>query len=72
MRVSNPREHVAIQAGVTVFKNFTAEILQDEEFHLCPCRIIVAIDPITQRRELTLYTDDGHGNGDGILKIELE
>lgn len=30
-------------------------------------RLVSSIDPLTGKRTVTLYTDDGHGNGDGVL-----
>jgi hypothetical protein len=35
-------------------------------------RVVVEIDPVTQRREMTVYTDDGHGNGVRLLGIAFE
>jgi hypothetical protein len=32
-------------------------------------RVVVEIDPHTQRREMTVYTDDGDGNGVRLLSI---
>lgn len=57
-------------AGLTVYRNF-AEILTAEDLIIERCALHIATDPITGRREASLFTDDGHGNGDGILKIDL-
>jgi hypothetical protein len=34
-----------------------------------PMMIIASIDPITGERVINLYSDDGNGNGEGILTI---
>jgi hypothetical protein len=30
------------------------------------------IDPVTEKRELSFYTDDGRGNGELIFKVVIE
>jgi hypothetical protein len=35
-------------------------------------RVVVEIDPVTQRREMTVYADDRHGNDVLLLGIAFE
>lgn len=66
------REPIEIQSRVIVARNFIEDVMQRPDWLSGRAELHVSIDPVTGLRIAHLFTDDGAGNGDCILTIELE
>jgi hypothetical protein len=52
-----------------VFRDFDYLCSGNNDEELSPLRLVSTIDPISGERTVTVYTDDGQGNGVGVLML---
>jgi hypothetical protein len=61
-----------IQTGVQIARNWENEFKKREQVITQLVSIHITVDQISGNRECQIYTDDGKGNGDLILKFSLD
>ena len=61
----------AIQTGLEFNNRYDMETYTQDDISILT-RMFVNIDPITHIKEMSIYTDDGRGNGVLIFKCNLE